>query len=99
MSEKRVAIVTGGSSGIGRAVAEKLLDSGYRVEICARDGAKLESAAAELADEGEIAARPTDVSEPAEAQALIADALERWGRIDGVVNAHGVIGNFFKLKD
>lgn len=99
MSDKRVAIVTGGSSGIGRAVAEKLLESGYRVEICARNGSKLESAAAGMEDKGEVAARPTDVSDPAEARALVEDTLERWGRIDGVVNAHGVIGEFFRLKD
>ncbi|MEZ5078821.1 MAG: SDR family oxidoreductase [Solirubrobacterales bacterium] len=99
MNDSRVAIVTGGSSGIGRAVARTLLKSGYWVEICARDAAKLEAAAEELAAFGEVAARPTDVGRVEEARALVGDTVARWGRLDGVVNAHGVIGNFHRLRD
>jgi 3-oxoacyl-[acyl-carrier protein] reductase len=74
------AYVTGGSSGIGLAVARALLDRGHPVSICGRDAAKLDRAAAELAAaEGMLFAAVADVSRREDAERWIRDAAERLG--------------------
>ncbi len=91
MSEP-VALVTGGSSGIGKATAAAFLAAGYRVAICARDGERLAEAERELSAAGQVLARSCDVSDPEQASSLVAGTIERFGRLDAVVNAHGVAG-------
>src|SRR5882757_3953911 len=83
------AIVTGGSRGIGRAIARALLDEGARIVIAARDRAAVDQAAAELAAAtgGEVHGLTVDTRDDASVDALIANAAETLGGIDIVVNA------------
>ena len=80
----RVAIVTGGARGIGRAAAEALLADGAHVLICDVDDDVLGEAAQSLG--AEVLAVRCDVSRPADIDAMIAAAAERWGQIDILVN-------------
>jgi NAD(P)-dependent dehydrogenase (short-subunit alcohol dehydrogenase family) len=80
----RVAIVTGGAQGIGRAIAQRLHEEGATVVVGDLQGA--EAVAAEL---GGLGLR-VDVSQEADTQALAAAALERYGRIDALINNAGI---------
>lgn len=85
-----VALVTGGGTGIGRAVARELACVGAQVAICGRRPEPLEAVRAELdADGAECLAVPTDVREPEQVDALVDAVLERFGRIDVLVNNAG----------
>jgi len=86
------AVVTGGSKGIGRAVASSLVDSGVDVLICARDPAEIEKAAAELSERGGGTAVGVecDMRRHADVQRMVDTAVERFGRIDILVNNAGV---------
>ena len=79
MAEK-VALITGGGSGIGRASALALAEEGYAVVLAGRRAELLEETAAEAA--GEALAVPTDVSDPASIRDLFARAKEAFGRLD-----------------
>lgn len=87
----RIALVTGGGSGIGRAVALGLLADGFRVVLAGRRADPLHDLAAEAAARGQTAlAVPTDVCDPVSVQALF-DTIERsFGRLDVLFNNAGV---------
>jgi NAD(P)-dependent dehydrogenase (short-subunit alcohol dehydrogenase family) len=85
-----VVIVTGASSGIGRATALRLARAGTTVVLAARRAAELEKAAAEMA--GHAVVVPTDVRDPAAVTALVERATAVTGRLDGLVNNAGVGG-------
>lgn len=95
-SVERVALVTGGSSGIGLATAKLLGEQGYAVSICGRDKNRLDEAAGRL---GEIHVIQADVSVAAQAQEAIEAVLKQHGRLDALVNAHGVLGTPTPLPD
>lgn len=83
----RVALVTGGGSGLGFAIAEGLARAGARVTINGRNRAKLDAAAAALASRGvEVSVLPFDVSDAAAASGAIGALLREAGRIDILVN-------------
>lgn len=89
--EGRVAVVTGGSSGIGRAVARSLGRAGCRLAICARTPETLEEAAASLAREGfEVLAVPADVSRPEDVEELAERVVDELGPPDVLVNNAGL---------
>ena len=88
----RVALVTGGSEGIGKATAGLLAGEGARVAICARRPDVLEAAAEDIrrATEGEVLAVPTDLRDAASVDNLIAAVNDAWGGVDVLVNNAGV---------
>lgn len=89
----RVAIVTGGGRGIGRAIAHALAAAGARVTVSARTVAEIEEVAREIRAGGADAlAVPADVTRPADAEAIVARTLDRFGRLDVLVNNAGVPG-------
>lgn len=82
----QVAIITGGSDGIGLATAKLLAARGAAVVICARRPDKLEAARAEIATVGKVEARQLDVSDAEAFTALVEDVAARYGRLDMMVN-------------
>ena len=85
--QDRVAVVTGGAQGIGRGCAARLAAEGARVLFCSRsDNGVAETLAAIEAVGGQAVHQRADVGVKAEATALIASALERFGRLDILIN-------------
>ncbi len=99
--ESRVAIVTGASSGIGAAVAERLGRERMRVTLAARRADLLEQVAARVrAAGGEALVTPTDVRDPAAIERMAATAIAAWGRIDLLVANAGIGGgSVLRLPD
>lgn len=91
-SEKRVAIVTGGSRGIGKAVAETLLGEGWRVHFCGRSPEHVETARAELAGRfaGAVSGAVVDARSQEEVDRFVAGVLREEGQIDCLVNNAGL---------
>jgi len=89
--EGRVAIVTGGSRGIGRAVAERLCREGAHVAVCARNRDSLAEAqrAIEAVGAGRVLTVEADLTDPAAAGRVVDAAVAAWGRIDILVNNAG----------
>ncbi|HEX4606258.1 MAG TPA: glucose 1-dehydrogenase [Candidatus Angelobacter sp.] len=87
--EKKTAIVTGGGSGIGKAIAQAFVREGAQVIIAGRDGKKLALAEAEIG--GDCAAVAADISHAGAVGKLAATALERFKRINILVNNAAVL--------
>jgi NAD(P)-dependent dehydrogenase (short-subunit alcohol dehydrogenase family) len=86
----QVALVTGGSRGLGLQIASALGEMGAKVALCARSREELEHAAARLAKAGiETFAVPCDLSKPDEVPQLVEQVLARFGKIDILVNNAG----------
>jgi 3-oxoacyl-[acyl-carrier protein] reductase len=101
--DHQVAIVTGGSRGIGRAIAVRLAASGAKIVLnYARNLEAAEEVLALIdAEGGEGVLVQGDVASPATAEALIKTALDKWGRLDVVVNNAGITrdGLLVRMKD
>ncbi len=83
----RVALVTGGGTGIGAAVATRMAEEGARVVICGRRAELLEAVVKAIRSSGgEAHAVPTDLSDPENVTALVEDTAARHGRLDILVN-------------
>jgi NAD(P)-dependent dehydrogenase (short-subunit alcohol dehydrogenase family) len=82
----RSALVTGGSSGIGLAIARALREDGYELTLASRTAEKVEAAAAEL----DAQAVPADVSREEDCERLVAAHAERFGGLDVLVNSAGI---------
>ncbi|MFN2134194.1 MAG: SDR family oxidoreductase [Anaerolineae bacterium] len=88
--EGKVAIVTGGGTGIGKGIAQAFAGEGCTVVIASRNEARLRAAAESLRRTGaEIAAIPTDVTVEPQVKALFARTMDRFGRLDILVNSSG----------
>jgi NADP-dependent 3-hydroxy acid dehydrogenase YdfG len=85
----KCAVVTGGGSGVGLAVARAFLAEGARVTIAGRDAAKLQQAAADLHGGDRLYVTTADVTDPAQVQTLMAAAAAKFDRIDILVNNAG----------
>jgi NAD(P)-dependent dehydrogenase (short-subunit alcohol dehydrogenase family) len=95
----RNAVVTGGAQGIGRAIAERFLDSGASVAIWDHDLALARKTAEELQARGRVAAVSADVSTYAEVERARDETLQAFGRIDILVNNAGISGPNVKTVD
>jgi len=92
-SMSRVAIVTGGAAGVGQAIVRKLASEGVAVAIAGRDIDAAQGLASELTETGaDIVALQTDVTDTFSLDAMIARSLERFGRVDYLVNNAGLLG-------
>jgi ketoreductase len=90
---KRVALVTGATSGIGLAVARALAAQGDRVFICARNAENVALTAKQLRDEGhDVDGAAGDVGSVSDVRSLVAAAVDRYGSIDVLVNNAGRSG-------
>ena len=88
----QVALVTGGSRGLGLLIARQLAREGCQLAICARDEAELERARRDLERHGsEVATVRCDVSDREQVERMVAEVRARYGRIDLLVNNAGVI--------
>jgi len=86
----KVAIITGGSAGLGKALSKALGEAGANVMLAARDSERLERAVSELKQAGFTASGlAVDVTRGAETDALIAATLDRYGRLDCLINNVG----------
>jgi len=99
----KTALVTGGSKGIGRAVARALAGEGARAMICARDPEALKRAAGEIEKEtgAEVLTTSADLSELEAVKRVASEAVSRLGRLDILVNNAGAIkgGDFLATPD
>ncbi len=86
----RSAIVTGAGRGIGREIAAKFLEEGARTLICDIVADRIERAGQELGADGEVLALAGDVTDPAFCDELVARAVERFGRLDILINNAGI---------
>jgi NAD(P)-dependent dehydrogenase (short-subunit alcohol dehydrogenase family) len=88
---ERAALITGGSSGIGLAIARALGEDGYRLTISARRPDKLEAAANELREQGvDVEAVPANMANEEEIRDLVGAHKDRLGRLDVLVNNAGI---------
>ena len=94
MSE--IAIVTGGSRGIGRGIAEALLAEGWKVWICSRSQESVDKAVQEM--DGRIQGRPVDVRDQGQVEAFVKEVVDAEGRIDCLVNNAG-LGHFAPVDE
>jgi NAD(P)-dependent dehydrogenase (short-subunit alcohol dehydrogenase family) len=89
--KSRVAIITGGGSGIGKEVAKRLVAAGSSVVIGGRDSDKLKAAAIEIDPSGaQVRTLAGDIADPATAQALVNLATDAFGGVDILINNAGV---------
>jgi NAD(P)-dependent dehydrogenase (short-subunit alcohol dehydrogenase family) len=99
MLRGRVAVVTGGASGIGRAMAERFLDEGMSVALGDVEQAALDATAKALATKGDVLAVVTDVSDAKSVESFAAQVKDRFGSYDVVCNNAGVAGHLGLLGD
>ena len=98
----KAVLITGASRGIGKAIAECLASEGSRLAICARGAERLNETADELRSLGaDVFAAPADATDGAELEGFIESAVERLGRVDGLVNNVGGGGreHFLETED
>lgn len=85
-----VTMITGGTDGLGLALARRLVAEGGSVAICGRDEGRLDAAAGSLESAGgDVLARRADVEQASQIQGFVDAVAARWGRIDGVVHNAG----------
>lgn len=87
----RIAIVTGGSRGIGRGIADALLAEGWKVWICSRSQGSVDSALQEMG--GQVQGRAVDVRDQEQVERFVQEVVDAEGRIDCLVNNAG-LGHF-----
>lgn len=98
----KVVIISGIGPGLGQALSTLAAKEGAKLAIAARTPSKLDEAEAEIAALGlgtEVLKVPTDIADKAQCEALVQKTLERFGRIDGLVNSAYIAGDFTLMED
>jgi len=90
MSPTRIAIITGASSGLGVAIAEAFAEDGYALVLNGRDTDRLNAVAASLGPPDQVVPMAGDIAKTDDRRRLVDTALDRFGRIDVLVNNAGV---------
>ena len=90
MAQKRVALVTGAGTGIGKAAALALLKEGYHVALVGRRGELLEKTAAESGAKERTMVLAADITKPENVKAVFAKLTDNWGRLDVLFNNAGM---------
>jgi glucose 1-dehydrogenase len=102
-NERRVAVVTGSSKGIGKAIAMEFANAGYSLIINARNQEELKQAAEDISnsikDAGKVVSIPGDISQEPVCISLIENAVKQFGRIDVLVNNAGIGGESKKIHE
>jgi NAD(P)-dependent dehydrogenase (short-subunit alcohol dehydrogenase family) len=93
----RTALVTGAARGIGLAITERLIREGAKVLIADLDGAAAKTAADRFGDRA--AALVADVTKPDHVDRIVREPVDRWGRLDIVVNNAGITGRSFPIHE
>lgn len=99
---QRVALVTGASRGLGKAIATQLAADGHHVVLVARSADAIEAVAADITSSGgSVACHPCDLSDDAAVDALLEDVVESCGRLDILVNNAGITrdGLILRMSD
>ena len=99
MQQEKVAIVTGGGSGIGNYSALALLEKGYSVTIAGRRETKLNDVLEEVGDDSKMIGVVTDVADPDSVGRIFAKTVERFGRVDLLFNNAGTGAPPIPLED
>ncbi len=100
MSTKKIALVTGAGSGIGKSIALALMGEGYSLVLAGRRREPLEATAEQGRAMGaEALVVPADVSDPAEVDALFAQIKQHFGRLDLLFNNAGIFARAVSLED
>jgi NAD(P)-dependent dehydrogenase (short-subunit alcohol dehydrogenase family) len=86
----KVVLITGGTDGLGAALADRLIEEGSRVAVCGRDPHRLAAAEQRLMEgDGDALVVQADVTRLADIERFVDAAVARWGRVDGLVNNAG----------
>jgi NAD(P)-dependent dehydrogenase (short-subunit alcohol dehydrogenase family) len=86
----KVVLITGGTDGLGAALADRLVGEGARVAVCGRDPGRLAATEQRLREAGgDALVVKADVTSPADVERFVGGAVARWGRLDGLVNNAG----------
>lgn len=91
--EGKVALVPGGTKGIGLEIAKAYAAEGAKVIVASRKQENVDTAVAEIGAFGEADGIACDISDPAATQKLVADVVEKYGRIDVFLNSAGIYPN------
>jgi NAD(P)-dependent dehydrogenase (short-subunit alcohol dehydrogenase family) len=98
----KVVLITGGTDGLGAALADRLVEEGAAVAVCGRDPGRLAATEQRLRKAGgDVVAVQADVTRLADLERFVAAAVGRWGRVDGLVNNAGTssAGRVDQLSD
>ncbi len=88
--KNKIAVITGGTKGIGRAIAEKLLSEGAKVFICARNKTEIKRALEDLSELGQVEGEICDVRSEAQIEQMLKECVRVFGGIDILINNAGV---------
>ena len=88
--QDKVAVITGGTKGIGRAIAETLLKNGAKIFICARDKAEIKNAIEKLSVFGQVDGEICDVRSETQVRMMLDECVRIFGKIDILINNAGV---------
>ena len=98
MLKGKVAIITGGTKGIGYAVAKAMLQEGMKVAITGRSQETADESAIALGHSDQVIGIEADVRNYGSQQSVVASVLEKWGRLDAMI-ANAGVGHFVNIEE